>query len=214
MSNQLTRRPTKHDRRQDRREEQIRIEAERKKRKRNMLFTIVGILAATAVVIALFVYVANLGNASQGETVTNPSYPEVDTIFCDTQAPVYHIHAHLALYINGSKLPLPAHIGLATDGSCAYWLHTHDTTGVIHIEAPNQRIFTLGNFFDEWSQVFPTLGYPSQLDLDPSQWQAYVNGKLHTGDFHNIPLNTHAIVTLVYQTPNVVPDTTYNWNGL
>jgi hypothetical protein len=148
------------------------------------------------------------------ETVTNPAYPEVDTIFCDTQTPVYHVHAHLTLYINGSNLPLPANMGLATDGSCAYWMHTHDTTGVIHIESPSQRIFTLGNFFDEWAKVFPALGYPPELDLSASNWVAYVNGKLYKGDFHTIPMDAHALITLAYNTPNVKPDTTYYWGGL
>jgi hypothetical protein len=212
MSKQLTRRPTKNDRRQEKREEQVRIEAERKKRRRNILFTIVGLLAATAAVVALFVYVANSG--SQTETVTNPAYPKVDNIFCDTQTPVYHIHAYLDMYINGSKLPLPKDIGIASDGSCNYWLHTHDTSGVIHIESPSQRIFTLGNFVDEWAQVFPALGYPPELDLSTTNWVAYVNGKLYSGDFHSIPLNTHAIITLVYNSPNAKPTTTYPWNGL
>jgi len=212
MSKQLTRRPTKNDRRQERREEQIRIETEKKKRRRNILFTIIGLVAATAAVAALFIFVAN--NGTQAETVANPAYPEVDTIFCDTQTPVYHIHAHLTMYINGSNLPLPANMGIATDGSCFYWLHTHDTTGVIHIESPSQRIFTLGNFFDEWAKVFPALGYPPELDLSSSSWVAYVNGKLYKGDFHTIPLDAHAIITLAYNSPNVKVDTTYNWGGL
>lgn len=29
-----------------------------------------------------------------------------------------------------------------------YWLHTHDESGVIHIESPLRRAFTLGNVFD------------------------------------------------------------------
>ena len=40
----------------------------------------------------------------------------------------------------------------AAGGQCIYWLHTHAPDGVIHIESPTQRIYTLGNFFDEWRQ--------------------------------------------------------------
>ena len=80
------------------------------------------------------------------------------------------------------------------------------------MEAPIQRSFVLGNFLDEWSTEFPSVGYPPQLDQ--TGWQAYVNGKLYTGDFHKIPLQAHTLITLAYNTPHVVPDTTYNWNGL
>jgi hypothetical protein len=84
---------------------------------------------------------------------------------------------------------------------------------VVHIESPAGRSYTLGNFFDIWGGQFQQLGYPSQLDLS-SGWQAYVNGKPYNGDFHKIPLTAHTIITLAYNSPNVKPDTTYNWNGL
>ena len=44
--------------------------------------------------------------------------------------------------------------------------------------------------------------------------QAYVDGKPYKGDFHKIPLKAHTLITLAYNSPNVKPDTTYNWNGL
>ena len=47
------------------------------------------------------------------------------------------------------------------DGSCFFWLHTHTEDGVVHIESPVRRTFTLGDFFGIWqiplssSQVGP-----------------------------------------------------------
>ena len=35
---------------------------------------------------------------------------------------------------------------------CYYWLHTHTNDGVIHVESPTQRLYTLGDFFDIWRQ--------------------------------------------------------------
>jgi len=35
---------------------------------------------------------------------------------------------------------------------CLYWLHTHVADGIIHIETPGERSFTLGEFFDIWNQ--------------------------------------------------------------
>ncbi|HEX9235017.1 MAG TPA: hypothetical protein VF972_01920 [Actinomycetota bacterium] len=33
-------------------------------------------------------------------------------------------------------------------------IHTHDATGIIHIESPTPRTFTLGEFFDVWGVRF------------------------------------------------------------
>lgn len=156
-------------------------------------------------------------NVSQSQTPAvsdNPVYPAVDGIACQTNEQLaYHIHAHVSIYINGKLSQIPQYVGIASDGSCFYWLHTHDTTGVIHIESPTQKNYTLGNFFDEWSQRFSSLSYPSELDLT-SGWQIWVNGKPYSGDFHNIQLTAHELITLAYNSPNAKPDKTYSWGNL
>jgi hypothetical protein len=146
--------------------------------------------------------------------IVNSSYPPVDGIYCDQlEQTAVHYHAHITIYINGKVSALPQGVGIAPDSSCYYWLHTHDTTGVIHIESPAGHTNTLGNFLDIWSTHFSTLGYPSQLDLT-SGWQVWVDGKPYNGDFHNITLKAHQLITIAYNSPGVKPDTTYNWNGL
>jgi hypothetical protein len=47
---------------------------------------------------------------------------------------VFHIHSHLIILINGHYYAVPALIGITNN--CFYWLHTHDGTGIIHIESP------------------------------------------------------------------------------
>ena len=214
MSKQLTRRPTKQDRRQERREELARREAERKRAARNRLITVFSILGAVVLLAGVITaYAFYVNGQGQTETITNANYPPVDGIYCDQQEQgAFHIHAHLSMYIDGQPVQIPQNMGIASDNSCLYWLHTHDTSGVIHIEAPANHSFTLGNFFDEWANQFSSLNYPSQLDL--SGWTAYVDGKLYTGDFHKIPLGAHTLITLAYNTPNPKVDPTYNWNGL
>jgi hypothetical protein len=214
MSKQLTRRPTKQDRRQERREELARREAERKRAARNRLITVFSILGGVVLLAGLITaYAFYVNGQGQTETIVNANYPPVDGIYCDQQEQLaFHIHAHLSIYIDGQPVQIPQNMGIASDNSCLYWLHTHDTSGVIHMEAPVNRTFTLGNFLDEWANQFSSLNYPSQLDLNG--WTAYVDGKLYTGDFHKIPLGAHTLITLAYNTPNPKIDTTYNWNGL
>ena len=124
----------------------------------------------------------------------------------DMEQVLFHIHAHLAIYVNGTQKLLPYGVGIVppyqlqqtatgpfvAGGSKYYWLHTHDETGVIHIESPVQRTFTLGNFFDVWKQPLSA----SQVGPDKGTVSAYVNGKAYTGDPRNIPMNAHAVIQL------------------
>lgn len=61
-----------------------------------------------------------------------------------------HAHAHLTIVIRGELRPVPANIGISASSIC--WLHTHDTSGIIHIEAGDDRALTLGDFFSVWHQ--------------------------------------------------------------
>ncbi len=124
----------------------------------------------------------------------------VDGITCIAQEQtVLHIHSHLALFVNGSQLQVPAGIGIAPipPQGCLYWIHTHDTTGIIHIEAPalgppGGGPFTLGMFFDIWNQPL------TQNDVAGKRGPvtAYVNGMLWRGDPRSIPLLAHQLITL------------------
>lgn len=66
-----------------------------------------------------------------------------------------HFHAHLDVYIDGKTVNVPAGIGFEdlTQGQTGGRspVHTHDTSGIIHVEAetPGER-FTLAQFLREW----------------------------------------------------------------
>jgi hypothetical protein len=148
----------------------------------------------------------------------------VDGISCQTaEQTVFHIHAHLTVFVNGSARQIPAAIGIpgaqATQtaqgpfietGTCFYWLHTHAPDGIIHIESPVQRTYTLGNFFDEWGQ---SLGSDK---IGPARGHvvAIYNGQVYTGNPRDIPLTAHAQIQLQIGTPLVAPEQVTNWNGL
>ena len=210
MSKQSTRHRTRQE---QRREEQRRREEERRRAARTKRITTISIIAVGVLAVAVLVYFV----IAQGHTPANAAYPPTDSIACDgLEQTASHYHAHVTIYINGNRAPTPATIGIAPPAdnpSCFYWLHTHTSDGVIHIEAPSGRSFTLGNFFDIWEKRFPQLDYPGQLDQSDG-WQTFVNGKPFTGDFRTIPLQSHTLITLVLNSPGVQPDTTFNWNGL
>jgi hypothetical protein len=132
----------------------------------------------------------------------------------------YHIHAHLTVYDNGQARSIPGGIGIpgsqvvqttqgpvASGGQCIYWLHTHAPDGVIHIESPTQRIYTLGDFFDEWHQPLSD----TQVGQVKGKITALVDGKPWTKSLREIPLNSHAVVQLNVGSP--VPFASVNWSG-
>ena len=215
MSKQITRQP-KVDRRRDRREEQRKREEERRRAARRTRYITIGTILALVLVVGGVIFFATHQPASV--PTSTPGHPTVDaSITCDAQEQLaFHIHSHLSIYVNGASVPVPAQVGIPSDNSCFYWLHTHDTSGVIHMEAPVTRSFTLGNFLDIWNdQEFRALGFPTQLALPSSDWKIYVDGTLYTGDFHDIVLKSHTLVTLAYDSPDIHPDTpkSYQWTS-
>ena len=132
----------------------------------------------------------------------------------------YHIHAHLAVFDNGQARSIPGGIGIpgsqvvqttegpvASGGQCIYWLHTHAPDGVIHVESPTQRIYTLGDFFDEWHQPLSA----NQVGDVKGKVSAIVDGKPWTKSIRAIPLDPHQVIQLNVGSP--VPFETVNWSG-
>ena len=125
----------------------------------------------------------------------------------------YHIHAHLQVYVDGQPRSLPAGIGLILPvgqqtargpfygaSQCYWWLHTHASDGIVHIESPTTHIYTLGNFFDEWRQPLTR----DQVGPAKGTLSIFVNGKRFTGSPREIPLQPHAVIQIDVGSP-VVP---------
>jgi hypothetical protein len=140
----------------------------------------------------------------------------VDGIGCQTsEQTIFHIHAHLTIFVNGKPRQVPAGIGIPgaiatstasgsfiTSGNCFYWLHAHAADGVIHIESPVQRTYNLGDFFDEWGQP---LG-PGQVGPAKGHVTAIYNGEVYKGNPRDIPLEAHAQIQLEVGKPLVAPE--------
>ena len=113
----------------------------------------------------------------------------------------YHVHAHLAIFVDGQAVTVPANIGIRED--CIVWLHTHDTSGILHVEAPEPRTYTLGAFFQIWGQPLDATHLLDRQADDQHQIRAYVNGEPYTGPPQDIPLDPRAVIVLEYGPPFV-----------
>ncbi|MFD9128645.1 hypothetical protein [Kitasatospora sp. NPDC059571] len=111
-----------------------------------------------------------------------------------------HIHAHLDVIADGKAVEVPPLVGIDEPAQQISPLHTHDTTGVVHIESPVQANFTLGQFMTEW-QVSLSADHLGGLKTDADHTlTAYVDGKAVTGDPAAITLGAHQEIALVYGT--------------
>ena len=136
----------------------------------------------------------------------------VDGVGCAPSV-VYHIHALLSIYQDRQRLALPDSIGRGS--GCNYEMHTHDGSGVMHIETNAPKVFTLGQFFALWGQPLSATavaglpGAPTFYIIDKETVKRY------TGDPAAITLNAHREIVIVTGTPPVqVPRWDWNTSGL
>jgi hypothetical protein len=168
--------------------------SDKQSRKKNMK------LAGIAIVVVLAL--AGIGYFISNSPKTQDNKYIVDGIECSSmEQAVFHIHVHLDVFVDGQPSTVPASIGIPNN--CLFWLHTHDTTGVIHIEAPSYRVFNFGQFLDIWSNS-DVAKIPEGLPV------AYVNGK-QVDDYRNINLNAHDEIAIVYGNPPASIPSVYNF---
>jgi hypothetical protein len=132
-----------------------------------------------------------------------------------------HVHAHLDIFIDGHPTVVPAGIGIGGDPNakvgtqngqrvaglsgecskpCISPLHTHDDSGVLHVENDKERQIDLGQLFTEWGVRFNADCVGSYCAPD-KPYKAYVNGQQFTGDASTIVLKNLEEIALVIGTP-------------
>jgi hypothetical protein len=186
-----------------RRQRLERERAARARERRSRRLRLAGGVVSAALLAGAGIVVAGTGHPSAGGL----SAPAIDAIRCEASEQVlFHVHSHLSIVADGRQVTVPEGIGIApprgvqqtsdgpfvVNGSCFYWLHTHARDGIIHIESPVQRTYTLGEFFDIWNQP---LGR-TRVATARGPVTAFVDGRRFTGDPRAIALGNHRVVQL------------------
>jgi len=113
-----------------------------------------------------------------------------------------HIHQHLDIYVGGRHVTIPANVGIGPDFIAA--LHTHDTTGILHVESPTVADFTLGQFFAVWGVPLSA----KTIGGVKGPVKAWVNGKPLNSDPTRIILASHQEIVLASgAAPKKIPST-------
>ena len=108
-----------------------------------------------------------------------------------SQSPM-HIHPHLDIYYQGQPVEVPAEVGIADEMYATHKydkyigdmgaapLHTHDTTGTIHVESSVTAKWTLGNFLEIWGVNLK--GHHVKLYVDGDKVRGYKGHQLQDGE--------------------------------
>jgi len=112
-----------------------------------------------------------------------------------------HIHAHLDVLVDGQPVPVPANLGVDTRRGTMSPLHTHDGSGVIHVESPVKRQFSLGEVFTVWQVSLSSDNVGALRAADGKVVRVFVNGTPQAGNPAAIMLDPRAEIAVVYGAP-------------
>jgi hypothetical protein len=157
---------------------------------------------------------------SIGDTSSGGQGAPVDGITCDpTMSNNYHIHVWLGLWVNGQEVALPMGAGMVNPGpavsgfintaTCFYHIHTHDQSGIVHVEDPDpqgvpitQSLYTLKDFFDIWGITVNA----NQFGPYTGPVRVFTSGQIYRGDDASSNFVTPASSLTYYgNDPSTVP---------
>lgn len=168
----------------------------------------VGWALAALTVLAL---VAGGTSAAAGTTRGTPPWPAPRALESRAEAAglsnvwgerlAEHVHTHLTILDGDEPVTVPGNVGHSDAQRFAAQLHTHDTSGIVHVESPTRETFTLGQFFDEWDvrlDAWHVGGLRGQLTV-------WVDGHRYLGNPRSIALEDRRQVVLAVTTIGEVP---------
>ena len=130
-------------------------------------------------------------NASTSEAMARTRAAGLQPLKAEALA--YHIHSHLDVFKNGAPVVVPQYIGIDAQSDCSTPcispLHTHDTSGIVHVESPEKKDYTLAQFLTEWG-----------MTLDPGA-VIYVDGARVPGGPDTVVLRDGEEIAIVMGTP-------------
>jgi hypothetical protein len=121
------------------------------------------------------------------------------------EALAFHIHMLLQVYVDGKAVPVPQDVGIDKVQQFITVLHTHDTSGIIHVESPIQKNYTLGQFFDVWGVPFSSSTLGAYSNSGDKQIRVFLNGKPYSADPQGLVLKQHEDIVVTFGTQKQLP---------
>ena len=118
-----------------------------------------------------------------------------------------HFHLHVDVFVHGEEAVVPAEVGINAGAGFLASIHTHDESGMVHIESPAGRIYSLGQLFDVWGVRFGAGCLGGQCGGDDGEVRVFVGGEEVTaGDPRLIELALHQEIVVTFGTEDELPD--------
>jgi hypothetical protein len=136
------------------------------KRRIPMGWAVAGGALAAIVVIAIVAGTSGGGSSSAANGTSAPASAELvrntkaaGVPLLDAEGVATHIHTTLKVIVNGKNKQVPAFIGIDPASGKIAALHTHDTSGLIHLESAKENdSFTLDQFLTVWGMPADAAG--------------------------------------------------------
>ncbi len=155
-----------------------------------------------ALSVLVFTACSGVGKAPLASTVANSPSPakatENDNILmiCIQHKNVaFHIHADLEIYILGKKQVIPANAGIPK--GCMHIIHTHDSSGELHVESPYYHRFYLKDFFTIWGKTFNRSCIFEYCVDEDHTLSFFVNG-IKNDEYEDLPLRDGDKFQIIY----------------
>lgn len=133
----------------------------------------------------------------------------------------YTSYAHLQVYVDGHSRALPGGIGIVDENpvptqhglfygalTCMYWLHTRAADGLVEVQSPIARRYTLGDLFAVWNQPLSK----RRVAGARGRVTATVNGRRWSASPTLIPLDEHESIQLAVGRP-APASRNFDWVG-
>lgn len=216
-------RQTKAEKKEQARLDRIALERKMSSRKRNRRIVVVAVVAAAALIVG--VVFATGGFRDEGVDLPNPdtlagmlrtappwsnNTEQLPARLQELALPalneqILHHHVRLFIYVDGKPVTVPANIGLSAQAASP--LHTHDTSGTVHVESADATFEpVLGQFFDVWGVYLTKDCLGGRCDDGTSSLRVFVNGNEWDGDAPQVPLTDLSAIVVTFGTDDQLPD--------
>jgi hypothetical protein len=195
--------------------EAVRRQIARAQRRRQLVW-IAGI--AIAVAAGVFFYTnrndTSSPDALPGELTTEAPWPangaksaaRATALGLPPEGTTMHEHTDVQIFVHGKKERIPTDIGINASAGTIQSIHTHDDTGLVHLESSESREFTLGDFFGVWGVRFTPTCLGAYCNEGDNRLQVFLDGEEVTDDLQDVQLDDQTVIVITYGTPAELPD--------
>lgn len=179
---------------------------------------IIGGVIGLVLLVAGFLWVTGSAKPSLASISTGDAPWPVETMYLKnrlaaiglpalaSEGSALHTHQQISVYVHGIRMTVPSGIGIHESAPAFISpIHTHDETGIIHVESPTVERFTLGQFFDIWGVRLDAACVGGYCTEGENTLTIFVQGEPYTGDPRDLELTPHEVIVVAYGTPAELP---------